>query len=806
MNLSQHSLKTPERPIRAGQRACCRRLLGAALTFLLTAGSALPLYAKQFTDVSAHVGLLRDAKKSWGNPIWGDINNDGFIDLIVPTHGLASSGGPYVYLNQGGQTFLDIRATCGIEQAPLLDDGDWHGISFADYNSDGNLDVYVSEGAKGQQGGTIKRDLLFKGHGDGTFEYVSDVAGIVTSGDRGRSGLWFDYNNDGKLDLFVKNYAGVNVLYNGVGAGRLATVDGAGGLEKVTFGIGYGSVAAFADYDNDGFVDVSITGDGNTQEIYHNEGDGTFVNTSRSVGIQPMINAKGVAWGDYNNDGYPDFFVARGHQGVAGSGGSLYLNNGSGFFTDVTSAAGVSVQGSCWAAVWGDYDNDGYLDLFLTDSGDLGQGAGNANKLFHNNGDGTFTDVAATEGVALADGVSLHKTAAWGDYNNDGFLDLVLKDGVGGEEENGGGAIGLHYLFKNNGNSNHFLKVNLRGLQSELHGLGARVTVTSTNGLAFRQQDGGGGGAYSSQSSTPLHFGIGAATTANVEVQWPSGIVNVVNDVASNSTITITEGPTPPPVHPQNISTRLMVDSGSGVGIGGFIVTGTGTTQVIVRGLGPSLTSLGVTGALADPVLELHNPDGSVTTNDDWATTQEIKIAAAGLAPTDSKEAAIFANVTPGNYTAVLSGKSGAAGIGVVEVYDLEQGLNVQLANVSTRGFVGTGENVLIGGVIVGPTDAPSADLIIRAIGPSLGDDGVSGFLNDPILELHDKNGVLLATNDNWKDDPAQAAAITAAGLAPKYLRESAIQLTAKPEAYTAIVRGKAGTTGLALVEVYNIK
>ena len=104
----------------------------------------------------------------------------------------------------------------------------------------------------------------------------------------------------------------------------------------------------------------------------------------------------------------------------------------------------------------------------------------------------------------------------------------------------------------------------------------------------------------------------------------------------------------------------------------------------------------------------------------------------------------------------------------MVEVYDLEQGLNVQLANVSTRGFVGTGENVLIGGVIVGPTDAPSADLIIRAIGPSLGDDGVSGFLNDPILELHDKNGVLLATNDNWKDDPAQAPAITAAGLAPK--------------------------------------
>ena len=778
----------------------------AYLTLVLIAGCALPVCAEQFTDVSTQVGLSRDAAKSWGNPIWGDINNDGFLDLIIPTHGLASSGGPFVYLNENGQNFSDIRATCGIGQAPLLDDGDWHGISFGDYNSDGNLDVYIAEGAKGKQGGTTKRDLLFKGHGDGTFENVSEVAGIVTSMNRGRAGLWLDYDNDGELDLFVKNYAGTNVLYDNVGAGRIVPVTGAGGLENETFGIGFGGIVAVADYDNDGFVDLSITGDGNTQEIYHNKGDGTFENSSRSVGIQPMVDAKGAAWGDYNNDGYPDFFVARAHQGVTGSGGSLYLNNGSGFFTDVTSAAGVAVQGSCWAAIWGDFDNDGYLDLFLTDSGDLGDGPGNANKLFHNNGDGTFTDVAGAKGVAMADGISLHKTAAWGDYNNDGFLDLIVKDGVGGEEENGEGATGLHYLFKNNGNANHFIKVKFRGIQSELHGMGARVTVTSSNGLAFRQYDGGGGGFYASQSSTPLHFGIGAATTATVEVKWPSGIVNTVTGVSANSTITVSEGDAPPPVHPQNISTRLMVGSGSSVGIGGFIVTGTGSTKVIVRGLGPSLADEGITGSLVDPILELHAPDGTVTTNDDWRTTQSTKIAAAGLAPEDDAEAAIFAAVVPGNYTAVLRGKNGGTGIGVVEVYDLDQGLEVQLANVSTRGFVGTGQNVLIGGVIVGPDDAEPADLIIRAIGPSLDDVGLSGSLTDPILELHDKNGAIIESNDDWKDDSAQAALITAAGLAPTDLRESALQINAAPNSYTAIVKGKNGATGVALVEVYHVK
>ncbi len=776
-------------------------LLGLAGAF------ASKLCAQQFENVSVAVGLAQEEKKSWGNPIWGDINNDGYLDLIVPTHGLATSHGPFVYLNNAGNTFTDIRDTCGIEEASELDDKDWHGFGFADYNDDGNLDVYVSEGAKGQQGGTIKRDLLFRGNGDGTFQYVSDVAGIVTSSDRGRCSFFFDADNDGKLDLFVKNYDGVNILYHNTGGGVLQTVAGADGLEDATFGIGFGGIIALADYDLDGLIDMAISADGNTLQLYHQGSDGTFLNVSPGTsGLIPQFNSKGIAWGDYNNDGFPDLFVARAEQGSEITGTSLYLNNGNGTFTDVTEAAGVTVDGTCWAGVWGDYDNDGFLDLFVTNAGTTGQGPGNANKLFHNNGDGTFTDMAKTEGLDMEDGVALHKTAAWADYNNDGFLDLIVKDGAGGEDDNGASAMGLHSLFKNKGNSNHFLKINLRGVQSNLHGIGARVKVTTSTGVVYRQNDGGGGGSYASQSCEPVHVGIGSALFAAIEVDWPSGVVDNLTSVPANSTLTIIEGSVPPAAHAQNISTRLDVKTGAQVGIGGFIVTGTSPTKVLVRGLGPSLTASGVQGVLEDPVLELHEEDGTTLTNDNWRDTQESEIEAAELAPTNDAESALVADLAPGAYTVILDGKNGGSGIGLVEAFDLGRGVVSELANVSTRGFAGSGDNVLIGGVIIGPSDASAATTVVRAIGPSLAQAGVDGTLLDPVLELHDGAGEVIASNDDWQDDPAQAAELTALGLNPTDPRESALDVTLDPGDYTAVVSGKNGGTGVALVEVYEVK
>ncbi len=787
---------------RSRERTKSLWLILFGMVFLATGA---PLGAQQFSDVSTEVGLVQEEKKSWGNPIWGDMNNDGFVDLIIPTHGLSVSLGPLVYLNSGGETFTDIRATSGIGLGPDLDSKDWHGISFGDYNGDGNLDVYVSEGAK--VGVAEKRDLLFRGEGDGTFTYVSDEVGIETSLNRGRCGFFVDYDNDGGLDLFVKNFDSVNVLYHAEGD-SLVPVPDAGWLANQTFGIGYGSIVAFTDYDLDGFMDLVIDGDGNTLQLYHNEGDGTFANVTVGSGLVPQFNSKGLGWGDYNNDGLPDLFVARAEQGTADIiGASLYRNNGDGTFADVTASAGVTINDSCWAAVWGDYDNDGYLDVFVTSSGDAGLGPGNANRLFHNNGDGTFTEVAAAAGVDQEDGVSLHKGAAWGDYNNDGFLDLVIKDGVGGEEDNGPGAFGLHHLLKNNRNGNHFIKIELKGVQSNLHGIGARVAVTTAEGTSYRQHDGGGGGHYASQSSQPLHFGIGTANSATVEVRWPSGVIDTLPAVAANSTLTITEGAAPPPpLHAQNISTRLDVLTGAQIGIGGFIVTGTGTTRVVVRGIGPSLSGSNVPDTLADPVLELRGPDGLVLANDNWRDSQQAAIAAVGLAPANDLESALLADVEPGSYTALLSGKNGGTGVGLVEVYDLNSGVAAELANVSTRGFVGLGLNVMIGGVIIGPSDALPGFLIVRAIGPSLADSGVAGTLDNPTLELHDMNGNLIDENDDWEDDPIQAESIAAAGLAPGDPRESAIQATVPPGAYTAIVQGVNNTTGVALVEVYEVK
>ena len=518
-----------------------------ATTAILISTLAPLARAGQFLEVTSQVGLVQEAKKSYGNPVFGDFNNDGFPDLLVPCHGLTLSKGPFVYLNGGGHSFIDIRPTCGIQEAPEFDSTDWHGFALGDYDGDGNLDLYITEGSK--MGGLAKRDLLFHGNGDGTFTYVSDVAGMVTSVDRGRQGFWLDYNNDGKLDLFVKNSFDINRLYQNNGDGTFALVDHAAGLDQASLGTDTGSTCSFADYDNDGFIDAFFTGDGemginNTDALYRNRGDGTYVEVTDAAGIIRYPYGHGIAWGDYNNDGFLDLYVARVGSRTDTPQARLYRNNGDGTFTDVTAQTGLLSSANTYGAVWGDYDNDGYLDLFVTNSGDNDLGPGNNNFLYHNNGDGTFTDRAAAEGVELEDNTSTHKGAAWTDYDNDGFLDLIVKDGVGGESGDSPNVLGLHRLFRNVGNGNHYIKVTLTGVQSNLRGIGARATATYAGGIAFRENNGGGGGENASQGSEPLHFGIGSATTATVEVDWPSGIVDRVNSVHGNSTINVVEGST----------------------------------------------------------------------------------------------------------------------------------------------------------------------------------------------------------------------------------------------------------------------
>ena len=250
----------------------------------------------------------------------------------------------------------------------------------------------------------------------------------------------------------------------------------------------------------------------------------------------------------------------------------------------------------------------------------------------------------------------------------------------------------------------------------------------------------------------------------------------------------------------------MRVQTGANVGIGGFIVTGTGPKHVLIRAIGPSLTGSGVPNALADPVLELHGPGVFVTvTNDNWRDdpVQEALIIASGIAPTSDLESAIDATLNPGAYTAVVSGKNNTSGVGLVEVYDLNQAAPARLANISTRALVGTGDDIVIAGFILGNHSGDDR-LIVRGIGPSLTAAGVPDALANPILELRDSNGVLLVANNDWQDNPAQAAEITAAGLAPTNNLESAIATTLPPGVYTALLAGENDGTGVGLVEVYD--
>jgi hypothetical protein len=264
------------------------------------------------------------------------------------------------------------------------------------------------------------------------------------------------------------------------------------------------------------------------------------------------------------------------------------------------------------------------------------------------------------------------------------------------------------------------------------------------------------------------------------------------------TTPTPTPGPGTPS-HLANISTRMKVGVAEDVLIGGFIIQGTQTKKLILRAIGPSLG--GIPNLLADPVLELHNATGAIiANNDDWpSSAQASEISASGMAPGNPNESAIIITLSPGSYTAVVKGYQNGQGVGLVEAYELD-GNGTRLVNISTRGQVGVSDNAMIAGLIVQGSDTKRA--IIRALGPSLG--VVGGGLADPVLELHNSSGTLLASNDNWVNSP-QYSEIVASTVPPPNTMESAIVATLGAGSYTAIVRGVGNTTGVALVEVYDL-
>jgi Phosphoesterase family len=312
-------------------------------------------------------------------------------------------------------------------------------------------------------------------------------------------------------------------------------------------------------------------------------------------------------------------------------------------------------------------------------------------------------------------------------------------------------------------------------------------------------------------TATPSPTAAATLTPSPTPVISATPIPTPVATVTPIATPTPIPTPTPTPTgtpaaQALNLSTRMLVQAGDNVGIGGFIITGTTPKHVLLRGIGPSLTQFGVPDALADPVLELHGPGAFVTiTNDNWRDdpVQEAAILASGIPPTNDLESAIDATLNSGAYTALIRGKDSASGVALVEVYDLSQAVLAKLANISTRAFVSTGGNIVIAGFVLGGNNGDDR-VIIRGVGPSLAAFGVTNALANPTLELHDGNGALLIANDDWQENPAQAAELTAAGLAPTNQLESGIAMTLPAGPYTALLMGVNNGTGIGLVEVYD--
>ena len=462
-----------------------------------------------------------------------------------------------------------------------------------------------------------------------------------------------------------------------------------------------------------------------------------------------------VAGGDVNGDGRADIIVGAG----GGTGSVPHVKVFSGVNLDALAsffAFNTNFTGGVHVAA-GDVNGDGFADIIV------GSGPG-ASQVIAFSG----KDLDVLQNFVAYPGFSGGVFVAAGDVNGDGLDDIITGAETGGPHVkvfSGKDGTGLQSFFAFTGS-----KGGVRVGATDLNGDG-RADILASNGPGDPSRVRGFDGI---RLSLLVDFAPYGAFTGGVFVgaipRFPSQLLN--------------------------ISTRLNVLTDDNVLIGGFILTGTDPKTVIIRGIGPSS---GVPGALADPTLELFAGGKLLASNNNWQDTQRAAIERTGIPPANDLESAIVETLDPGSYTAILRGNGRGTGIGLIEAYDLDQTADSVLANISSRGFVQSGDNVMIGGLILGGGTGVST-VLVRAIGPS---SGVPGALADPTLGLYNSNGVLLRGNDDWRE--SQEAEIQATGIPPPNNSESALIALLLPGNYTAIVAGKERNTGIALVEVYNL-
>lgn len=471
-------------------------VIGFAFLFLVI---SIPCFSQvTFTDVAPVLGV-NDGGAAQG-VVFLDVNNDGYLDIF-----LANNNTPCkLWISNGASSFTDASSAWGLNLTIPT-----RGTSAADFNNDGLIDIIV---------GNWQTPInLFKNTGTGFID-VASTAGVNFLS-YGGSVNWMDFNKDGKIDIFFAN-DGMPPRYN-----YFFRNDNLNTFTNVAYSIGLVDSSstlclAAADFNNDGFPDIflgtqSNPGFGTTGIMYKNNGNGTFTDVTTQCGVTTNYYTWGAEWGDYNNDGFMDLYLAS----TTGFN-QLYKNNGNGTFTDVSTQMGLNDGGSSYSCGWADIDNDGDLDLYVA----KGQ---NVSDVMYRNDDSIFTNVTTQVGM----GDLRHSSCvSWGDYTNDGFLDLYLNNN--GSENR---------LYRNSGNSNKWIELKLTGTNSNRSAIGARVRIKTGLKNQIREVEGGSGGK--GMNSLPLEFGIGQSNIIDsLIVSWPSGLVQRFANVTPNVIYALTEG------------------------------------------------------------------------------------------------------------------------------------------------------------------------------------------------------------------------------------------------------------------------
>lgn len=474
-------------------------LSALSLVSTLMVGILSWINAESFTRITEGE-IVNDGGESYGAS-WADYDNDGDLDLFVAN----TWQNNFLYQNNGDGSFIRITSGPVVTDSLTSHDGSW-----ADYDNDGDIDLCVafSHG---------ENNALYTNNGDGTFTAVVS-APVVTDGGTSTGVSWADMDMDGYVDLFISNYyRESNFLYlnNGDGTFRKVT-DG-----PVVSDRGSSLGSAWGDYDNDGDPDLFVANMfGENNFLYSNNGDGTFTKITSGPVVNDREGSVGGSWGDYDNDGDLDLFVANTYD----HNNFLYSNNGDGSFTRIMSGPLVNDGGRSTGSAWGDYDNDGDLDIFV---GNFDRN----NYLYENNGEGVFSRI--TTGDIVSDSAN-SRGAAWSDYDNDGDLDLFVANLENQD----------NFLYRNNGNSNNWINIKLVGVASNASAIGARVKVKATISDAdtWQLSEVASESGRMGENSLNVEFGLGNASTVDsMVIQWPSGIKQVFQNTEVNQFLTIEE-------------------------------------------------------------------------------------------------------------------------------------------------------------------------------------------------------------------------------------------------------------------------